>query len=157
MVEIKVQNISGDVFKIVYVEKLSHTFLSVKEIFINFEFDSYFKIVNNNEIIYTDLYDLDYDEVILNKNLTIIFLSYDKNIINDIKNNYRNLEFASELKNDIEIIKTACNINGFVLNLNAPFIGKEFKDGSRSSLRSEDNTRTLAKIEGHGLLLFIKQ
>jgi len=49
-----------------------------------------------NDIIYTNLYDLDYDIIILNNNLTIILLDYNKDIINKLKNNSYYLQDASD-------------------------------------------------------------
>jgi hypothetical protein len=116
MFEIKINQLSGELFKVIYVKKLLNTFLEIKEVFMYFKCDKYFKIVNIDDIIYTDLYNLDYDNIILNDNLTIIFLDYDTKIIHKIKNNYCELENASyEIKNNKDIIKMCCIKNGFAL------------------------------------------
>ena len=77
MNEIKINFISGELYKIINVESLSLTYLQIKSYFDNLN-DKYYKILNNNDVIYTNLYDLDYDTIILNNNLTIIFLDYKK-------------------------------------------------------------------------------
>ena len=116
MFEIKINQLSGKLFFIINVNKLDNTFYEIKEIFIDFNFDKCFKIVNNDNIIYTDLYDLDYDNIILNNILTIIFLPYNKNFITTIKFNYHALDYADfEIKNNYDIIKSACNQNSFAL------------------------------------------
>ena len=57
----------------------------MNEIKMNFISGELYKIIN--DIIYTNLYDLNYDIIILNNNLTLVLLDYDKDIINKLKSN----------------------------------------------------------------------
>jgi len=78
MNKIKINFVSGELYKSINVESLSLTYLQIKSYFNNLynEYDKYYKILNNNDVIYTNLYDLDYDTIILNNNLTIVILYY---------------------------------------------------------------------------------
>jgi len=84
MSQININLISGELYKTINVDNLELTYLQIKELFNDLD-DRFYKIINNYTIIYTNLYDLDYDKIILNDNLTIIFLDYDKDIINKLK------------------------------------------------------------------------
>ena len=115
MNEIKINFVSGELYKIINVESLSLTYLQIKFYFDNLD-DKYYKILNNNDVIYTNLYDLDYDIIILNNNLTIIFLDYDKDIIKKIiKNPYYLQNVSDELKNNFNIVKIAVSNCGYAL------------------------------------------
>ena len=89
MNEIKINFVSGELYKSINVESLSLTYLQIKFYFNNLynKYNKYYKILNNNDIIYTNLYDLNYDTIILNNNLTIVLLDYNEDIINKLKNN----------------------------------------------------------------------
>jgi hypothetical protein len=64
MNEIKFNFVSGKLYKIINVESLSLTYLQIKFYFDNLN-NKYYKILNNNNIIYTNLYNLGYDIIIL--------------------------------------------------------------------------------------------
>ena len=42
MFEIKINQLSGELFKVIYVKKLLNTFLEIKEVFMYFKYDRYF-------------------------------------------------------------------------------------------------------------------
>ena len=54
MIEIRINQLSRELFRTINVEKLINTFFDIRKIFIYFKFDTFFKIINNNDIIYTD-------------------------------------------------------------------------------------------------------
>ena len=89
MIEITINSVSGELYEIINVESLSLTYHQVNFHFCNLynKYDKYYKILNNNDTIYTNLYDLDYETITLNNNLTIVFLNYDKDFINELKKN----------------------------------------------------------------------
>ena len=125
MNKIKINFVSGELYKIINVESLSLTYLQIKFYFDNLDDKKYYKILNNNDVIYTNLYDLDYDIIILNNNLTIIFLDYDKDIINKLKSNSYALQYESdELKNNFDIIKIVVSNYGHALE----FASNELKN-----------------------------
>ena len=126
MNKININFVSGELYKIINVESLSLTYLQIKFYFDNLD-DKYYKILNNNDVIYTNLYDLDYDIIILNNNLTIIFLNYDKDIINKLNNNPYYLQYTSdELKNNFDIVKIAVSNNGYALQYSSDEIKNNF-------------------------------
>ena len=128
MNEIKINFISGELYKIINVESLSLTYLQIKFYFDNLDDKKYYKILNNNDVIYTNLYHLDYDIIILNNNLTIVLLDYDKDIINKLKSNSSYLQDASdELKNNFDIVKIAVSNNKYSLQYASDEIRKKFR------------------------------
>ena len=126
MFEIRIHQLSGELFIKIYVKKLNNTFSEIRNIFNNFNFDKCYKILNNDTIIYTDLYDIHYNEdsyldnwplyldddifeIELNTILTIIFCQQDKKIIENIKWYKTNLiDLDNESKDCFDIVKVAC-------------------------------------------------
>ena len=112
MFDIKINQLSGELFKIINIDKLENSYLEIKNIFCNLNYDKCYKILNNGDIIFTDLYDLDYDKVELNTNLIIIFLSYYKEFINKLKINYSYyLIYINKINNDMDIVKCVMQQN----------------------------------------------
>jgi len=103
MISININLMSGELYKTINVDNLELTYLQIKELFNNLD-DKFYKIINNNSVIYTNLYDLDYDKVILNDYLNIVFINFiNNNIINNIKQNKGNfLLYLDYIKDDIE-------------------------------------------------------
>ena len=67
MFEINIYKLSGELLRTVNVNTLTHTRESIQALFSNVNFYKCFKIVNNDCIIYTDLYELEYDIITLNE------------------------------------------------------------------------------------------
>ena len=74
MFSIDIILITGKLYKTIIVDNLELTYLQIKELFDNID-SRFYQIINNNNVIYTNLYDLNYDKIILNNYLTIVFIN----------------------------------------------------------------------------------
>ena len=99
MCDITIWNLNGEIYKIINVTNLTVTYNDLQYIFSNLSETLYFKIILNKKIIYHNLYNQKYEpdynereELTLETNLNIIFMNFNKNIINEIVENINDFD-----------------------------------------------------------------
>ena len=115
MIEIKVYQNSGELFRSFLINNLEANEIKLRKIFSDIPNNRLYKIICNNELIYTNMYDIEIN-TILSENLSIIFLDYDETMINNIRKNGMNLQHYPQYLNNIDIVKFAVNLNGYVIS-----------------------------------------
>jgi hypothetical protein len=93
MISVNLLKLSGEVYKTIEVKSLLLSYFEICSLFGNLTSDEYYKIINGDEIIYTNLYYIQLSQYTISNVLTIVFMDFDKTIINNIKTNNFNFTY----------------------------------------------------------------
>ena len=109
--EINIYQLSGELFKTYLLKDLTVNEIKLRKMFNDIPNTKLYKIISNNDIVYTNMYNHEIN-VILNDHLTIIFIDYDMEIINNFRLNPHTFGNYPEFHNDVEMVKFIVNIDG---------------------------------------------
>ena len=109
--KINIYQLSGELFKTFLLKDLTVNEIKLHKMFNDIPNTKLYKIISNNDIVYTNMYNHEIN-VILNDHLTIIFIDYDMEIINNFRLNPHTFENYPEFHNNVEMVKFIVNIDG---------------------------------------------
>jgi hypothetical protein len=105
-----IYDMSGSIYLSINTDKDEYSYNDLEHLFKKYIItDKYYKILNKDDIVYTNLYKLPYDDKIKISDIKIVFVNYDANMIFGIKL-YGIKYYDDEVKNNEDLVIVATEI-----------------------------------------------